>query len=446
MQTTAALSAGAVLSSVIGCSSEEKTENAIKVKNWAGNLTYSTGDLSYPTDVTEIQQLVKDHDKLRGLGTQHCFNTIADSKYHLLSQMKRQKLIQIDQENSQAIIEAGTRYGDFSKIIDEAGFALRNLASLPHISVVGAAATSTHGSGVGNGSLATEVAAFELIKANGDLVILDRNQDPDLFNAIAVHLGCLGIISKVTLDLVPGYQVEQRVYRNMPMDAQETHFEEIMSAGYSVSLFTDWQNRNINQVWIKSRTDEEKIMKDPEFFGAQLADRDMHPIDSESAENCTPQMGVAGPWYERLPHFKMDFMPSKGDELQAEFFVPFEDAWKAISTVEKLHADIAPHLFITEIRSIAEDNIWMSPFNGQKSIAIHFTLKPHKEVYTQLLPKIEAALQPFNVKPHWGKLFTMAPKTLQSKYSRLADFKEIVAEFDPEGKFRNEFIQKNLYS
>jgi xylitol oxidase len=79
-------------------------------------------------------------------------------------------------------------------------------------------------------------------------------------------------------------------------------------------------------------------------------------------------------------------------------------------------------------------------------VAIHFTLKQHKEVYTQLLPKIEAALQPFNVKPHWGKLFTMAPKTLQAKYPRLNDFKALAAEFDPQGKFRNEFIEKNLYS
>ncbi|MGR3812201.1 D-arabinono-1,4-lactone oxidase [Jiulongibacter sp. NS-SX5] len=446
VQSTAAFAASASLGSLWSCAGETETQSTLKVKNWAGNLTYSTGNVSHPESIAELQQLIREQEKLRALGTQHCFNTIADSKHALLSQLKRQKTISIDKEKIQVQIEAGTRYGDFCKAITEEGFALKNLASLPHISAAGAAATSTHGSGVNNGSLATEIAAYEIIKADGDIVKISKETDPETFNALAVHLGCFGVISTVTLDLVPAYEVEQRVYRNLPMDALETHFDEIMGAGYSVSLFTDWQNQNINQVWIKSRTDEAAIMQDPEFFGAKLAEKNMHPIDTESSENCTDQMGVAGPWYDRLPHFKMDFMPSKGDELQAEFFVPYEDAYKAIRVLERMHADIAPHLFITEIRSIAEDSIWMSPFNGQKSIAIHFTLKPHKEVQTTLLPKIEAALQPFNVKPHWGKLFTMAPKTLQSKYNRLNDFKALVAEYDPKGKFRNEFIDKNLYS
>ncbi len=447
VKTSAALSAGTILSPLLSCSTaENETSEDMNIRNWAGNITYSTGNLSQPATLDDIRERVRSEAHLRGLGTRHCFNTIADSSYHLLSQEKRQALIEINPAKARVLVEAGARYGDFCRLIDKEGFALKNLASLPHISAAGASGTSTHGSGVNNGSLATEIAGFELVKANGEVVQISREKDPEILRGMAVHLGCFGIISRVSLDLVPAYEVEQRVYRNLPMAALETHFEEIMSAGYSVSLFTDWQNKNINQIWIKSLTDEQGIVKDPEFFGARLADRDMHPIDTEPAENCTPQMGLAGPWYERLPHFKMDFMPSKGDELQAEFFIPFEHAWKAISTLEKMHTDIAPHLFITEIRSIAADDIWMSPFYRQKSVAIHFTLKQHKEVYSQLLPKIEAALQPFHVKPHWGKLFTMPPKTLQSRYSKLNDFKELVAGFDPQGKFRNEFIEKNLYS
>jgi xylitol oxidase len=441
-----ALTAGSIISPLLSCSPEEKKMNEIAIKNWAGNLTYATGEIGYPLTTEEIQQLVKGQKKLRALGTKHCFNQIADSKNYLLSQQKRQQLIKLNKDKNQVTVEAGTRYGDFCKLIEEEGYALRNLASLPHISVAGAAATATHGSGVGNGGLATEVSGYKIIKANGDLVEISKETDPEVFNGLAVHLGCLGVITEVTLDLVPSYEVEQRVYRNLPMAALETHFEEVMSAGYSVSLFTDWQNENVNQVWIKSRVDADSIMKDPEFFGAKLADRDMHPIDTESSENCTDQMGLPGPWYDRLPHFKMDFMPSKGEELQAEFHVPFEKAFMAMKQIEKIKDDVFPHLFISEIRSIDADEIWMSPFYRQKSVAIHFTLKPHKEVHTKVLPKIEAALQPFEVRPHWGKLFTIPGKTLQAKYSKLEDFKALVAEYDPDGKFRNEFIEKNLYS
>lgn len=446
VQSASAFTAGSLLSPLISCSSEDKNMNEIAIKNWAGNLTYATGNISYPLKTEEIQQLVKEQKKMRALGTKHCFNQITDSRHYLLSQQKRQQIIQLDKEKNQVTVEAGTRYGDFCKLIEDEGYALRNLASLPHISVAGAAATATHGSGVSNGGLATEISGFKFIKANGDLVEISREKDSETFQGLAVHLGCLGVITEVILDLVPSYQVEQRVYRNLPMEALETHFEEIMSAGYSVSLFTDWQNNNVNQVWIKSRSDADTILTDPEFFGAKLADRDMHPIDTESSENCTDQMGVPGPWYDRLPHFKMDFMPSKGEELQAEFHVPFENAFKAMKQIEQIKDDVFPHLFISEIRSIAGDNIWMSPFYQQKSVALHFTLKPHKEVHTHVLPKIEAALQPFGVRPHWGKLFTMPGKTLQAKYSKLDDFKALVAEFDPEGKFRNEFIEKNLYS
>ena len=241
--------------------------------------------------------------------------------------------------------------------------------------------------------------------------------------------------------------MRQHVYLDLPMAEVRDHFDEIVSAGYSVSLFTDWQNDNVGEVWIKERaekgTDAEAA---PEFFGARLATRNVHPIIKLSAEHCTEQRGVVGPWYERLPHFRMGFTPSSGKELQAEYFVPRRNAVEAISAVERLRDQIGPYLMISELRTVAADNLWMSTAYGRDSLAIHFTLEPDWPGVRKLLPVIERELGPFGVRPHWGKLFTLPPAGLQARYEKLDDFKELVAELDPDGKFRNEFLASTIYS
>jgi xylitol oxidase len=202
----------------------------------------------------------------------------------------------------------------------------------------------------------------------------------------------------------------------------------------------------VNEVWIKERAGGgKKFAAKPEFFGAKLAKKNLHPIAELGAENCTEQMGVPGPWYERLPHFKMGFTPSAGKELQSEFFVPRQHAVEAILAVEKLHEKISPHLLITEIRTIAADDLWMSPCYQQDSVAIHFTWQQDWPAVKAVLPEIENALAPFGVRPHWGKLFTIAPAVLRSRYKRLAEFVELAKMYDPQGKFRNEFLNTYIF-
>jgi xylitol oxidase len=253
------------------------------------------------------------------------------------------------------------------------------------------------------------------------------------------------MITKVTLQIQPTYMMRQRVFLKLPMTRLKPNFEKIMSAGYSVSLFTDWQSDSINEVWIKSRIDTDKDHDQPEFYGATAATKNLHPIYDHPAESCTDQMGVPGPWYERLPHFKMGFTPSSGKELQSEYFVPLPNAIEAIEAVAKLGKQIGPHLFITEIRAIAADDLWMSPCHNQTSITIHFTWKPETEAVLKLLPVIEKELAPFNARPHWGKVFTLSSTVLASRYEKMANFKKLVAEYDPHGKFRNEFLDKHIY-
>ena len=415
-------------------------------QNWAGNQTFSTNRLYSPASVEEVRQVVKDCSKLRVLGSRHSFNTIADSTQNQISLIKLND-ISLDEKARTVTVGAGITYGKLAPVIDARGYALHNLASLPHISVAGAIATATHGSGVHNGNLATAVSGLEIVTANGEILHLSRAKDGERFLAAVVGLGSLGVVTRVTLDLKPTFQVAQSVYQNLSLDHLKTHMEEIFSSGYSVSVFTDWQNHMASQLWIKRRlaAGDENAWA-PEYFGAKLATQKLHPLAGHDAESCTEQQGIPGPWYERLPHFRMNFTPSSGKELQTEYLVPLSRGYEAITAVETLRDHITPHLFITELRTIAADDLWMSTAYKRASLAIHFTWKPEWPEVSQLLPMIEKQLAPFAPRPHWGKLFTVAPAELQKRYARLAEFEAMLKRLDPEGKFRNEFIAHNLYS
>ena len=439
LKISSALITGTVLSPLASCKQGEKQHN------WAGNLEYGTDRVFSPKSVQEVQDLVRKYDKLKVQGTRHSFNTIADSKENLLS-LKSLDEITISKDAKTVAVGAGVNYGQLARHLSSNGYAVHNLASLPHISVVGACATATHGSGVTNGNLATAVAALELITGAGEVVTLSREKDGEQFLGAVVGLGGIGLITKTTLDIQPTFNVRQDVYENLPLEQLKDNFESVMSAGYSVSLFTDWQNKNISQVWIKSKIEEGVPNKmAPEFYKATYQTRNMHPITALSAENCTEQMGVAGPWHERLPHFRMDFTPSSGVELQSEYFVPREQGYEALLAIETLSDKIGPHLLISEIRTIDADNLWMSTCYQRPSMAIHFTWKQDWRAVKALLPLIEEKLAPFNARPHWAKLFTLTPARLKSLYEKLPDFQSLMQQYDPHGKFRNEFLDTNIF-
>ena len=418
-----------------------------RLKNWAGNLDYSTDRLYASTSLEQVRDYVKKESKLKVLGTRHCFNNIADSKDGFLSLKPMDKVIALDPAKHTVTVGAGITYGQLCPYLDSNGFALHNLASLPHISVAGACTTATHGSGEKNGNLATAASGLEMVTASGDVVNLSRERDRGTFPGAVVGLGALGVITKVTLDIQPTFVMRQYVYENLPLIQLKDHFDAIESSAYSVSLFTDWQKQRINEVWIKSRVEEgQAFHATPEFFGATLATRNLHPIAELSAENCTEQMGVPGPWYERLPHFRMGFTPSAGKELQSEYFVPRQHAVEAILAVERLRDQVSPHLLISEIRAIAADELWLSPCYEQPCVTIHFTWKQDWPAVSKLLPVIEKELAPFHARPHWGKLFTTSPAELKGIYRKMPEFIELSKKYDPQGKLRNEYLNKNIFS
>jgi xylitol oxidase len=418
-----------------------------KLANWAGNLEYGTDHLYSVSSLEQVTAYSKQHKRFKVLGTRHCFNNIADSSHDFLSLKPMDKVIAVDHEARSVTLEGGMTYGQLCPPLHSKGFALHNLASLPHISVAGACSTATHGSGEKNGNLATAVSALELVTARGDVITLSRKNDGEAFQGVVVGLGSMGVITKVTVDIQPTYTMRQYVYENMPLSELKEHFDAIQSSAYSVSLFTDWQKDRIREVWLKTRDDAgQAFQATPEFFGAKLAAKNLHPISELSAENCTEQLGVSGPWYERLPHFRMGFTPSAGKELQSEYFVPRRHAVEAILAIERLRDQISPHLLISEIRAVAADDLWMSPCYGRPSVTIHFTWKQDWPAVSKLLPVIEKELRIFEVRPHWGKLFAMSPAELKSAYKRLPDFIQLSKKYDPGGKFRNSFLDKYIFS
>jgi alditol oxidase len=412
--------------------------------NWAGNYRYGAQALHRPATVEEVQELVAAAPKVRALGSRHSFNSIADSSGILVSLENLDPDIRIDAEARTVTVSGGTRYGTLAAELVRARFALPNLASLPHISVAGAIATGTHGSGDANGNLATSVAGLEMVGADGALLALTPASFAD-FDGAVVALGALGIVTQVTLAIEPEFAVRQEVIEGVPWDQVLGNFDAVTSSAYSVSLFTDWRGDAVNQVWLKSRDDAGDFEARREFFGGTPATVARHPLPGVSAINCTEQLGIPGSWSERLAHFRMAFTPSSGEELQSEFFVARPHAVEAIEALRSLSDAVSPLLQVSEIRTVAADKLWLSPAFGQDTVGFHFTWKQEQEAVEQVLPLIEAKLAPLAARPHWAKLFSADADAVAPLYPHFADFRHLAEKLDPEHKFRNSFLERKVF-
>jgi xylitol oxidase len=414
--------------------------------NWAGNITFSARRFHCPETTGELQRLVAAASRIRALGSGHSFNRIADCPGDLVSVTGLPKVVRIDPGQATVTVSAGLRYGEFVGRLHAAGWALRNLGSLPHISVAGACATGTHGSGDGNGSLATAVSALEMVTAGGDMVTLSRKNDGAAFAGAVVGLGALGIVTSLTLDLVPTFAIRQYVYEGLPRDQLDEQFAGIFASGYSVSLFTGWRGQQIGQVWRKclARQDGPGRPEPARWLGAELASGPRHPVPGMIAAHCTEQLGVPGPWHLRLPHFRLDFTPSSGAELQSEYLVPREHAIRALAAIDRISGQVAPVLQISEIRTVAADDLWLSPSYRRPSAALHFTWINDPAAVAPVLAAIEDQLAPLRARPHWGKLFSVSPAAVRGLYQRLPDFGRLRGAYDPAGKFGNELVDSYL--
>jgi len=414
-------------------------------QNWSGHVTFGATTIHHPATLDEVRAIVAAASKVRAFGARHSFNAVADTTGDHLALERLDRVVALDPERRTVTVEGGIRYAQLGPQLQEAGFALHNLASLPHVSVAGAVATATHGSGDRNGNLATAVSGLELVIAEGDVVTLSRERDGDAFLGAVVGLGALGIVTKLTLDLQPTFTMRQTIYDDLTETRLAEDFDGIMGGAYSVSLFTDWRGDRIKQTWVKRREGVDAMPEEgAAYFGAAAA-VGTHTLSETSApSNVTEQQGVPGPWHERLPHFRSYVMPG-GDELQSEYFVSRRHAVAAIGALGTLRARIAPLVKLSEFRTMTADNLWMSMAYGRDTVGLHFTWQKDWTAVRQLLPLIEEELAPFDARPHWGKLFTMDAARVQALYPKLADFRALARQYDPAGKFRNEFLDTYIF-
>lgn len=400
---------------------------------WAGTHVFTASALVDATTIDEVRRVVAAGGPVRAVGTRHSFNDLADTAGTLVSVTGIPADPVLDEERREVTVGAGTRYGVLARWLDDRGWALHNLGSLPHISIGGAIATGTHGSGHGNGVLTTAVRRLEYVDATGALAVV-RSGDPD-FAALAVGLGAFGIVVRVTLAIEPSYRMRQDVYSGLKWEAFLADPDAITGAAYSVSVFTTWGDDEVGDIWVKSRLDAFEPLDGvrPYTATASLVG---------STENLTEQLGTPGAWCDRLPHFRLDATPSNGDEIQSEYFVARSDAAAALTAVRRLADDIRPHLLVSELRTARADDLWLSGAYERDTLAIHFTWANHPDAVRALLPAIEKALAPFDARPHWGKWHTMGADAVAAVVPRLADARAVFERLDPEARFANVHLRR----
>jgi xylitol oxidase len=405
--------------------------------NWAGNITYGARGIHRPGSLDELQALVSSSDRIRALGSRHSFTSLPDSEGELVQLDALPAGIEIDSEHRSVSVGAGVTYGALAEHLHRAGWALSNLASLPHISVAGTVATGTHGSGNANQALSAAVSALDLVGPDGTLRAWRRGEQD--FDGSVVSLGLLGIVTRLVLDVEPTYEVSSTQFTGIGWDTLDERFDDLMAAAYSVSLFTKWTG-GIGQAWFKSRGTTPVT----EVVGARPATETLHILSGADPAAITQQHGVPGPWHERLAHFRMEFTPSRGQELQSEYYLPREEARAAIASLRELGPLLAPLLQSAEIRTLAADDSWLSGAYARDTVGFHFTWVRDVPAVYDVLPLVEAGLVPLGARPHWGKCFTMTGEELLAAYPRLPDFGRLRDALDPGRKFANRFTDRLL--
>ena len=408
-----------------------------RLTNWAGNIVFHARSVRRASSVAELQEIVAGGGPIRVLGSGHSFNRMADTVGTLVSLADLPRITEISADRASVRVDGGIRYGELAGYLYENGLALHNTASLPHTSVAGAVATATHGSGVRNQNLAAAVSSIEFIDGSGKNVTLARG-DADFPGAV-VSLGAIGIVTALTLDVVPAFELRQYVYDDVPRASVDQHLDEMLADGYSVSLFTNWTSLDISHAWLKRI---ETMSGD--WYGAHPADGPRHPVPGMPATNSTEQGGVLGPWHTRLPHFRMEFTPSSGEELQSEYHLARADGVRALDAVASIRDQVAPVLQVCEVRAIKADELWLSPNYRRDTIALHFTWIADTDAVLPVVTEIENRLAPLSPRAHLGKVFTQSPEFIRDGYEHFGDFEDLVRRYDPDGTFRNAWLVELL--
>jgi alditol oxidase len=411
-------------------------------RNWSGNHVFEAHRIHRPTSVDEVRRIVSASPKIHAIGARHSFNGVADSPGDLIDLRDIDPRIQIDPDRRTVTVGAGTNYSVLAARLHAQGWALHNMASLPHITVVGAVSTGTHGSGDKSGALPTAVAALEMVTATGDLIELGRGQSG--FDGIVVGLGAFGVITRVTLAIEPTYEMRQDAFEGLPWATVLADLDAVTSAASSFSLMTLWSGETVSRLWIKTRLINGRPLEvSAAHVGARPASTPLVVNPGDGPLTLTP-FGIPGPWFERLIHLGADQEPGPLEQIQSEYLIPRAHAPAAFAKLRAIGDRIDPHLFISEIRAMAGDELWLSPAYGGDTVALHFTWKWQPDAVAAITAEIEEMLLPLGGRPHWGKVIHTPAARLAPLYPRMQAFRDLARSYDPNGKFRNAFLERHV--
>ncbi len=414
------------------------------MKNWAGNLSFSSKEFIEIDSVKKLQTIVSNARGIKVLASGHSFSDIADTKDTLISIKNLSFEIGIDSNKREALVPAGMQYSDVSRYLEKHGWAVSNMASLGEVTIAGAILTGTHGSGSSNGILSTAVIGFEMVLESGSILTTDRENSSD-FPGFIVSLGALGVFTKYKLKIVPSFSIRQVVYENINIESIANNFDLVFDRAYSVSFFSNWAQNSTGQIWMKFLDDSKPFNISSDWIDGNLAKVKQHPVKINDASPCTDQLATSGKWLDRLPHFKLNSSPVSGDEVQTEYLVDRRYVKQYISELAEIGDEIASKVYTTEIRTIKADDLWLSGAYERETVGFHFTWRKSDSL-VNFLPKIESILGKHDGRPHWGKLFDVPKDKLPSRYPKFSDFEVLLQKYDPNKKFRNNFINKYFSS
>uniref|UniRef100_A0A915D0Y3 FAD-binding PCMH-type domain-containing protein n=1 Tax=Ditylenchus dipsaci TaxID=166011 RepID=A0A915D0Y3_9BILA len=418
--------------------------------NWGGNFNFSTQDIKYPTTTAGVQQLVKEcKGKIRPVGTRHSFSEIANTNDTLICLVHMNLILSVDPSVPSVTVQAGITYTDLIPFLQSIGLAIPMMASLGEISIAGAINTAVHGSGAGIGNLATQVLGLQMVLADGSVVQYSKGQNDTELAAATVGLGALGIVTQVTLQAQPTYNLAINVFENMDMSVLDTQLYNITHSGYAINMWSTFGTPGVlDQVWITTKVDSNGVNaygNVSQLYGAPAATAQSSPIAALPPTYVVPQMGIVGPYYERLTDYDLGLSGQEGQQTQSEYYVDFDDFVPALKALQTLSAEINAVVYVALFRITEKDELWMSPQYKKTTMAIHFSWQPKLDQVMALLPKIEAALAPFNPIPHWGKLYTLKPEQYLPLLPKYPEWREQVELHDPTHKFRNKWLEENIF-
>lgn len=424
-------------------------------KNWAGNQQCAPVVIEHPSNEEDLVRIVTEaasaSQRVKVVGAGHSFTGIALTDGRLVKLSSYGKVLRVDREKRTATVEAGITLSRLNEELDIHGLAMENLGDIAYQSIAGAISTSTHGTGRAIGGLATQVIGLRLIAGDGSIIECSSDSEPEVFHAARVGLGALGVISTVTLQCLPAFNLHAV---EMPMRVDEVlgsldehiksndHFEFFWVPNTGWAL-TKRNNHTDAPLATRGRWKEFKddILINNILFGFLCRAGRIRPSLVPRIAKAIPSSGVVD-YVDKS--YRVFASPRLIRFYEMEYSIPAEAATEALNRVRAFlkQSGLMP-IFPVEVRFTAADDIPLSTASGRDScyIAVHVFQGVQ---YQQYFEAVEQIMNDYGGRPHWGKLHFQTAETLAPRYPQWDAFQKVRARLDPEGCFSNPYLDRVL--